>query len=140
MNFRHAAAAIILVLSFIVPVAAGPLEDGEAAYESGDYVTALRLFRPLANQGDARAQFSLGVIYNNGRGVAQDYVRAYMWLSLAAARGDQTAAEYLDIVARDLTLAQIAKARKLAREWKPTQTRKRSTKKSVAQPTTQPPR
>jgi TPR repeat protein len=138
--FKAIFAAVILVLSFAAPVVADPFEDGVAAYDSGNYANALRIFRLMANLGDARGQFSLGVIYNNGRGVKQDYVRAYMWLSLAAAQGDQTAAEYLDIVVKDMTPAQVAKARKLAREWKPAHTRKGTpTKKSTTQPTKQPP-
>jgi TPR repeat protein len=49
---KHALAAIILALSLTAPVAAGPFEDATAAYDRGDYAVALRLFRPLANQGD----------------------------------------------------------------------------------------
>jgi len=49
---KHALAAIIVVLSIAAPVAAGPLEDGVAAYERSDYATALRLLRPLADQGN----------------------------------------------------------------------------------------
>jgi len=45
---------------------AGQLEDGLAAVNSRDYATALRLFRPLANQGDDVAQFDLGLLYNKG--------------------------------------------------------------------------
>jgi uncharacterized protein len=71
MKLKIAFAAIILLLSFTAPVAAGPLDDGTAAYDRGDYATALRLFRPLANQGDAGAQYNLGVMYALGQGVAQ---------------------------------------------------------------------
>ena len=85
-----------------------------------DYATALRLIRPLAEQGDANAQYNLGVFYDNGLGVSQDRVRAYMWLSLAAMQGRESAAAFRDLVARLMTPAQIAEAQKLAREWKPT--------------------
>jgi hypothetical protein len=53
---KHALTAIILVLSLAAPVAAGPIEDARAANLRGDYATALRLLRPLADQGDAFAQ------------------------------------------------------------------------------------
>ena len=53
---RAAFAAIVLLLSLAAPVAAGPLEDANAAYYRGDYATALRLLRPLADQGDAIAR------------------------------------------------------------------------------------
>jgi len=76
----------VLALSFAAPVAAGTLEDGVAANDSGDYATALRLWRPLADQGTAAAQNSLGFMCDTGRGVPKDYVLAYMWSNLAALR------------------------------------------------------
>jgi TPR repeat protein len=59
-------------------------------------------------------------MYDNGQGVPQDYVRAYMWFNSAAAQGLQGAEEDRDQVAQQMTAAQIAEAQKLAREWKPT--------------------
>jgi TPR repeat protein len=87
-TLKHALAAIILVLSFAAPVAAGPFEDAAAALGRGDYATALRLIRPLADQGNANAQVNLGQMYVSGVGVPQDYVRAHMWFNLAAAQGE----------------------------------------------------
>jgi TPR repeat protein len=56
----------------IAGAVAGPWEDGMAAYNRGDYVPAIRLFRPLAEQGNAKAQNVLGVMYRRGgRGRAQ---------------------------------------------------------------------
>ena len=56
----------------------------DAAYERGDYSTALALWRPLAEQGVAEAQFNLGLMYSNGEGVPQDYAEAVQWFQLAA--------------------------------------------------------
>src|SRR5450759_6006866 len=120
LAFKHAIAAIILVPSFAALVAAGPLEDADVAIKRRDYATALRLIRPLAEQGDASAQYNLGVFYDNGLGVPQDHVRALMWLNLSAAQGKEGAATFRDLVARLMTPAQIDEAQKLAREWKPT--------------------
>ena len=53
-------------------VQAGDVEDGIAAFERQDYARALSKFRGAAQQGDATAQFSLGLLYGNGLGVAQD--------------------------------------------------------------------
>src|SRR3990172_7650549 len=80
-------AALVLSLSLAAPVAAGPFEDAAAAYELGDYATALRLMRPLAEQGDALAQYNLGVMYENGQGVPQDYAEAVKWYRKAADQG-----------------------------------------------------
>jgi TPR repeat protein len=120
LTLKHAVGAIILMLSFAAPVAAGPLEDADTAIKRRDYATAVRLIRPLAEQGDATAQYNLGVFYDNGLDVPQDRVSAYMWFSLSAAQGKEGAATLRDLIARRMTPAQIAEAQKLAREWKPT--------------------
>jgi len=69
-------------------------EKGVAAYYNGDYATALREFRPLAEQGDAPAQFNLGGMYRNGEGVPQDYKEAVKWYQLAAEQG-HVSAQYI---------------------------------------------
>ena len=64
---------------------------GVAAYKSGDFATALREWRPLAEQEHAHARFNLGWMYHEGRGVLQDYKTAVKWYTLAAEQGDATA-------------------------------------------------
>ena len=113
-------AVMLLMLSFAATGAAGPSEDADAAMKRHDYKTALRLIRPLAEQGNANAQYNLGVFYDNGLGVPQDRIRAYMWLSLAAMQGRERAAAFRDLIARLMTPGQIAEAQKLTSEWKPT--------------------
>ncbi len=66
--------------------------DGQAAFERQDYSTALYELEPLAAQGDGRAQYLVGIIYRDGLGVQPDYVTAYAWLHVAAARGQPQAA------------------------------------------------
>jgi len=71
-----------------------PVEDAdaaEAAYQKGNYETAIRLARPLAESGNARAQSLLGRMYSRGRGVAHDEIEAVKWLRRAADQGDATA-------------------------------------------------
>jgi TPR repeat protein len=63
------------------------------------------------------------VAYEQGDGVLQDYVLAYMWYNLAAAQGAGVAAKDRDRVAARMTPEQIAEAQRLAREWKPTKER-----------------
>src|SRR4051794_23298177 len=62
-------------------------DTGYIAYQKGDYDTALRLLRPLAETGDARAQFNLGVMYSEGQGVPQDNAEAGKWYRLSAEQG-----------------------------------------------------
>ena len=63
--------ACVLSLWPVAPGSAGPFEDGVSAFVRGDYITARRLWRPLAEQGDAKAQFNLGVMYVRGAGRTQ---------------------------------------------------------------------
>jgi Sel1 repeat len=62
-------------------------EDGFAAYERGDFATALRLWGLLAGKGDVTAQNNLGVMYYNGNGVSQDFKEAVNWYRSAAVQG-----------------------------------------------------
>jgi TPR repeat protein len=95
-------------------VFAGPWEDGMAAYNRGDYVPAIRLFRPLAEQGNAKAQNVLGVMFRKGEGVPKNPVRAHMWFSFAAARGDAQAKAELREVSRTMTAREISQAQEMA--------------------------
>ena len=52
-------------------------------------IQRLRLWRPLADQGVNGAQYGLGLMYDKGRGVSQDFVHAHMWFDLSAAQGNQ---------------------------------------------------
>lgn len=83
----------VLCVCAVAPAVAGPFEVGLAAAERGDYAKALRLWRPLADKGDAVSQRNLGIMYFNGRGVPQDYVLAHMWCNLAASRFDASQKE-----------------------------------------------
>ena len=84
-----------------------------------DFAEAAKWYRLAADQGYALAQSNLGLMYAKGQGVPQDLVLAYMWFSLSATQGDQIAIKNQDIAAGRMTTAQIAEARKLARQWKP---------------------
>ena len=80
-----------LALAAAGPVCAGPNEEAKAVYDRGDYVAALRIWRPLAQEGDAKAQFWLGAMYDLGRGVPQDHVMAASWYRYAAEQGNPNA-------------------------------------------------
>lgn len=69
-----------------------------AAYQNGDYATALRVVGPLAAGGDARAQSMLGLLHYRGRGLQQDYAEAAKWFRRAADQGDATAQFYLGVM------------------------------------------
>ena len=81
-----------------------------------DYKTAVKWWTPAAEQGHVGAQTSLGLMYQYGTGVPQDNVYAYMWWQIAAASGYKDASKNRDNIAKEMTPAQIEKAKKLARE------------------------
>src|SRR5580704_15228631 len=70
---------------------AGPLEDAVVAHEGGDYATVMRLSRPLAEQGDPRAQLMLGIMLDDGAGVPHDFAEALRWFRWAADQGNAKA-------------------------------------------------
>ena len=75
----------------------------------------MRWYRLAAEQGDATAQFNLGVMYGNGLGVLKDSVLAHMWFNIAGANGNEAAREDRDNLERDMTRAEISRATELAR-------------------------
>ena len=82
---------IALIAVFLVALAApawGDFQAGWEAFERGDYATALREWRALAEQGDVTAQNNLGVMYRDGEGVTHDYAEALKWFRKAADQGD----------------------------------------------------
>lgn len=100
---------------------------------SQDEIKAVTWFRRAADQGDGGAQYRLGFAYARGRGVPQDNVLAYMWFALAVQAvsrgpvrgipgplGPVQPIQLRDMVATQLTAEQLAEARRLTREWKPT--------------------
>ena len=121
-----------LLADFLAIVASAEKGDAKAqlrlgdVYERGlyyvprDYAAAASWYRKAAEQGDALAQSELARVYYIGRGVAQDYVLAYMWFSLAATKAPNAVKGRRDSVSAEMTPAQMEEAEKLAREWKPT--------------------
>ncbi|MGH6717903.1 MAG: tetratricopeptide repeat protein [Alphaproteobacteria bacterium] len=86
-NAILASLAVLFVVALDAPARAD-FEAGMAAYEQGDFQTALSEWRPLAEAGDARAQNLLGVMYGAGFGVARDDAIAATWFRGAAVQGD----------------------------------------------------
>ena len=86
-----------------------------AAYNRGDYVPAIRVFRTLAEQGNAKAQNVLGVMFRKGEGVPKNPARAHMWFSFAAKRGDARAKAELREVSRTMTAQEISQAEAMAK-------------------------
>lgn len=96
-----------------------------------DFAEAAKWFRRAAERGDADAQFNLGLLYLDGKGLPKDFVRALMWFDLAAARyaafknedwaieNRDWAGQNRDWLAGQMSVGEVAKAERLARQWKP---------------------
>ncbi len=100
MTSQKIAIGLVAVALFagVVTTHAADFGAGVKAYERGDYATALLIFRQLADQGHAKAQFNLGYMYNKGQGVPLDYAVAVRWLRKAADQGDAWAQVKLGLV------------------------------------------
>ncbi len=85
--FKAILATCILALSLVASLAADSFEDAVAAYRTADYAAALRIYRSMADQGLAIAQFNVGLMYDKGQGVSKDEVQAMKWYRLAADQG-----------------------------------------------------
>jgi hypothetical protein len=83
-----------------------------------DFRLAAKWYRPAAERGDAIAQLNLGDLYIRGLGVEKDPVRAWFWLSLAAAAEHDWAADRRDTVAKRMTKAELGAARDMLSRWR----------------------
>jgi TPR repeat protein len=103
---RYLAVITMLVLVMAQPVAAQSFKPdydaGYAAYTKNDYATALRHLKPLAKQGDAKAQRWLGAMYLHGYGVTKDYKEAARWYRKAAEQGHVLAQYWLTELRKQL--------------------------------------
>jgi uncharacterized protein len=94
---------LILVFTFLFlfgssPVYADDFKDGLNARDRGDYKTAIEKLKPLAEQGDALAQYNLGLMYYIGLGVTLDLKEAVKWYRLAAEQGHARAQDILGMM------------------------------------------
>ncbi len=84
---RGLAVLACVVLGMSGAARADWLDDARAAYARGDHRTFITIVKPRAEQGNARAQTTLALMYYDGLGVAQDYKTAMKWFTLAAEQG-----------------------------------------------------
>lgn len=81
------ALAITLLVGGVSVATAQDFNKGLEATQSGDFETAVQEWRPLAEQGNADAQWGMGVLYDSGDGVPLDDAEAMKWYRLAAKQG-----------------------------------------------------
>jgi TPR repeat protein len=87
--------AWLMLAASTAAAVAGPVEDGNAAYQRGDYRTAVKVLQPLVDQGNAYAQDILAIMYYVGQGVPQNRAEAIRLYRLAAEQGNAHAQDAL---------------------------------------------
>ncbi len=89
---RNPAIAWLAALALVVSLAAhAGFDQATAAFDRGDYATALRELKPLAEKGDARSQYAMGVMAENGFGMPKNLAEAASWYRKAAEQGNADA-------------------------------------------------
>jgi len=97
---------LLLVATTIVGCASkqkkdDPLVSAQTAYESKDYDKAAAELMPLAKNGDAKAQYTLGYMYYYGQGVKRDRTQGYFWMQQSAKQGNKEALQALELLNKD---------------------------------------
>ena len=82
---------IVVVLLCTTSLAYAGFDEGFDAYKKGNYAAALKEFKKAAEKGEASAQFYLGTMYYNGKGVLQNDAKAVVWYTKAAEQGEASA-------------------------------------------------
>ena len=96
---------------------AGMYERGEGTPARLDQ--AASWYRKAAYQGHGQAQYAFGLLLEQGKGIAQDYVLAHVWLKLATLTNEDKAHDQLEQLTAKMTPEQIAEAQRVVKEWAP---------------------
>jgi uncharacterized protein len=87
MKLRLALASALLLLLTVGPAPADGVRKGTSLYWRGDHGAAAAVLKPLAEEGNVLAQFAIAAMYDDGRGLPQDFSRALSWYKKAAHAG-----------------------------------------------------
>lgn len=101
MKFKNIVFAAIFSLASTSAMA-GNFDDGVIAFMKGDSATAMKIWQPLANDGDREAQYHLGYMFQTGTGVNKDSQKALYWYNKAAQNGHGKAFVLAKVIEREL--------------------------------------
>ena len=116
-SFKHALLAGALLLTS-TGMSFADYNAGSSAFNGGNYVRAYHEFKQSADAGNSLAQFMMGRLYAEGRGVVPDKTAAYMWYDLSAGNGNGRAIAARDSIAAQLDADELDRAQALAAEWR----------------------
>jgi TPR repeat protein len=124
---RNHLSLIVVALGLALSIGTASADDfdtGWDAYEAGEYAEAVKWYRLAAEQGDAKAQYNLALMYDEGEGVIQNNVIAHMLFNLASAQGLDDSElplwklalrKFLDLISPPMTPNDISRAQEMAR-------------------------
>ncbi len=113
---RPAILTLVLIFSLCLAAQAADYDTGIDAYSRQDYRVAAANLLPLAAQGDARAQYSTGILYQQGQGVLQDNALAWFWFTKAELGGHPRAVQARFQLESIMTTQELEQARKYLQE------------------------
>lgn len=119
---RNFLAALTIMFCLAAPASAEEFEDGLAAYDKGDYITAFMIWVPAAVHGNAAAQFNLGVMSLEGKGTPPNPIQGLAWILMGVenmpdGENRKIAIELRDKVTAILTPDEIKKAEDMKAKW-----------------------
>lgn len=114
--FRKTLLASAMLAALASPALAN-YQQGYIAYQEGRYTSAYLEFKSSAEGGNAPAQYMLGRLFEEGRGVDRDIVQAYAWYDVSARNGYPQAASARTAIAPQLSSYQLQTALNLADRW-----------------------
>ena len=97
-------------LNSVTPIAQADFANAQQAYSKGDFLNAATWMFRAAEQGHPEAQHYLGLMFDTGRGVPQNFVSSYMWFSLAETNGSSASHNLKHNMARSMEPEQLAEA------------------------------
>ena len=91
LSYNYYRLLLLLLMTFFTTVSPADFQRRVDAHEKGDFTTTVKEYLPIAELGNATAQYNLGTMYDKGEGVPQNYKAAIKWYTLAAEQGEADA-------------------------------------------------
>lgn len=108
---------VALCVLMTVPALAVAQNEGEEAFQKGDFKNALKVWVHMVEMGDADGFYGLGKLYEIGRAVPQSFVKAHMYFNLAGSKGHEGAILKRNVIAAKMSRKDLSRSRRLAEEF-----------------------
>ncbi len=99
--FRVTLTISLMLFAMAADSVAGPLEDATAAHQRGNCAATMLILKPMADHGNAVAQYRVGMMYFRAEGMSKDYGEALRWFRKAADQGNADAQFNIGVMYRN---------------------------------------